>query len=74
MQASAGPLFTWDPERRTWLRAELDVYYARFYGLSRDELRYLLDPVDVYVPDYPSETLMQPGGFLDVSQDVIRRS
>ena len=26
------------------LRAELDAYYARLYGLTRDELRYILDP------------------------------
>ena len=31
-------------------------YYARLYGLTRDELRYILDPKDVYGPDFPSET------------------
>ncbi|MCY1287644.1 hypothetical protein D9M70_366430 [compost metagenome] len=48
--------FAWDPERRALLRAELDAYYARLYGLTRDELRYVLDPADVMGPDYPSET------------------
>ncbi|WP_231113231.1 Eco57I restriction-modification methylase domain-containing protein [Pandoraea pnomenusa] len=48
--------FAWDPERRAVLRAELDAYYARLYGLSRDELRYILDPTDMMGPDYPSET------------------
>ena len=38
------------------LRAELDAYYAHLYGLTRDELRYILDPADVKGPDYPSET------------------
>ena len=38
------------------LRAELDAWYARAYGLSRDELRYILDPTDMKGPDYPSET------------------
>jgi hypothetical protein len=37
-------------------RAELDAFYARLYGLNRDELRYILDPSDVMGPDYPSET------------------
>lgn len=46
----------WDPERRAMLRAELDAYYARLYGLTRDELRYILDPADVMGADYPSET------------------
>lgn len=26
------------------LRVELDAYYARLYGLTRDEMRYILDP------------------------------
>ena len=38
------------------LRAELDAYVARLYGLTRDELRYILDPADVMGVDYPSET------------------
>ena len=46
----------WDEDRRALLRAELDAYYARLYGLTRDELRYILDPKDVYGPDFPGET------------------
>jgi hypothetical protein len=41
---------------RALLRAELDAFYARAYGLTRDELRYILDPADIKGPDYPSET------------------
>jgi hypothetical protein len=52
----SGPPFTFNPERRAQLRAELDAYYARLYGLTRDELRYILDPADVMGDDYPSET------------------
>lgn len=51
-----GEPFIWNPERRALLRAELDAYYAHLYGLRRDELRYILDPADVYGPDFPSET------------------
>ena len=51
-----GNPFPWNPERRAVLRAELDAYYARLYGLTRDELRYILDPTDVMGEDYPSET------------------
>jgi len=51
-----GPPFRWDEDRRAQLRAELDAFYARAYGLTRDELRYILDPADVKGPDYPSET------------------
>ena len=51
-----GPPFAWNEDRRALLRAELDAFYARAYGLTRDELRYILDPADVRGPDYPSET------------------
>jgi hypothetical protein len=51
-----GPPFAWDEDRRAMLRAELDAWYARAYGLTKDELLYILDPADVMGPDYPSET------------------
>src|SRR6266571_6972688 len=51
-----GPPFAWDPDRRALLRAELDAYYAYLYGLTRDELRYMLDPTNIMGPDYPSQT------------------
>ena len=51
-----GEPFIWDENRRAILRAELDAKYAKLYGLTRDELRYILDPADVYGPDFPSET------------------
>ena len=51
-----GQPFPWDPDRRAVLRAELDAYYAKLYSLTRDELRYILDPADVMGDDYPSET------------------
>ncbi len=54
--ADQGRPFGWNPERRALLRAELDAYYASLYGLTRDELRYILDPKDVMGEDYPSET------------------
>ena len=33
-----------------------DAWFARAYGLTRDELRYILDPADVHGPDFPGET------------------
>ncbi len=51
-----GDPFPWAEDRRAQLRAELDAWYALAYGLSRDELRYVLDPKDVMGEDYPSET------------------
>ncbi len=41
------PPFKWDEQRRAKIRAELDAYYARLYGLNRKQLRYILDPADL---------------------------
>ena len=46
-----------DPEQRRVLRAELDVLIARdVFGITRDEMRYLLDPTDVLGADCGFET------------------
>jgi len=50
------PPFKWDENRRALLKAELDAYYAILYGLTSDELRYILDPQDSYGPKFPGET------------------
>lgn len=51
-----GEPFRWDEVRRAQLRPELDAYYARLYGITRNELRYILDPKEVYGEDFPGET------------------
>ena len=43
----------WDEGRRVQLRAELDAYVGRLYGLTRDQMRYILDPKAVMGADYP---------------------
>jgi len=48
--------FKWDEYRRAVLKSELDAIYAKLYGLTTEELRYILDPQDVYGPDFPGET------------------
>ena len=50
------PPYIFDDAKRAVLRAELDAYYARLYGLTRTELQYILDPHSVMGQDYPSET------------------
>ena len=50
------PRWGWDEARRALLQAELDAWFARAYGLTRDELRYNLDPVDVHGPDLLGES------------------
>lgn len=53
---SGKPPFPWNEDRRAVLRAEIDAKVAQLYGLTRDQLRYILDPSDVLGVDYPSET------------------
>jgi hypothetical protein len=48
--------FEWNVAHRSRLQAELDAYFAHLYGLTRDELRYILCPNEIYGKDFPSET------------------
>ena len=48
--------FVWNEMRREELRAELDAYFGHLYGLTRDELRFILDPKAICGADFPSET------------------
>lgn len=50
------PPIVFEDAHRAKLRAELDAYFARLYGLSRRDLEYILDPKAVMGDDYPSET------------------
>lgn len=53
--AFTGDPFEFDRNRRAIAQAELDAYYAKLYGLTREELQFVLDPQSVN-PGYPSET------------------
>lgn len=52
---ACGP-YIYNDAKRSVLKAELDAYFARLYGLTRTELQYILDPHSVMGEDYPSET------------------
>lgn len=51
-----GEPFPWNEGRRAQLKAELDAYYAKLYGLTREELAYILDPTTKYPTDCPTVT------------------
>lgn len=38
-----GPPFKWDSDRRALVRAELDACFFHLYGLTRDEVDYIMD-------------------------------
>ena len=59
--------FKWDEERRARIRAELDAYYARLYGLTRKQLRYILDPADLTKKEL--EDILDPWEEVDAPLD-----
>jgi hypothetical protein len=48
-------IVVFDEGERAKVQAELDAYYAKLYGLSREELQFVLEPESIK-PGYPSET------------------
>ena len=51
------PAYTFqEPRERLMIRAQLDAYIAKMYGLTHEELQYILDPKEVMGPKHPSET------------------
>lgn len=51
-----GDPFEYDNNERLRLRCELDAFFAKKYALSREDLEYILDPLNVQSDQYPSET------------------
>lgn len=50
------PPFKWNEPRRARISAELDALYAKLYGLDEGDLRYILDPSEIYGAEFPGET------------------
>ena len=46
----------WDEAKRSVWQAELDAIFAHLYGLTTEDLRYILDPEDVCGPGCINET------------------
>jgi len=52
---TGGP-FAWNDADRSAIRAELDAYFAHLYGLTSDELEYVLGPKQLFGDEFPGET------------------
>ena len=52
----SGRPYAWNGGDRAVIRGELDAFFAKSYGLSREDLCYILDPSSVKGSDYPTET------------------
>ena len=48
--------YIYEPNRRAILQAELDAIFSHLYCLTTEELRYILDPEDIYGPGCINET------------------
>lgn len=51
-----GDPIVYDDAERAVRRAELDAVYAKLYGLSKEELAYILDPATFYMEKCPTVT------------------
>lgn len=51
-----GDPVVYDEAKRAVWRAELDAVYAKLYGLTRDELAYILEPETLYKEKCPTVT------------------
>ena len=52
----SGQPYVWNDRDRAVICGELDAFFAKSYGLSREDLCYILDPASVKGVDYPTET------------------
>lgn len=59
--------FIYNPEKRAVWQAELDAIFAHLYGLTTEDLRYILDPEDVCGEGCINET------FRVLKDNVIRQ-
>ena len=41
---------------RNHFRDKLDAFFAKLYGLTKEELSYTLDPQDIFDHDFPGKT------------------
>jgi len=47
------------------------VNLKQFLGFAHDELRYILDPKDAYLPNFPGETFL---GFKEKRMLILRNT
>ena len=55
-QLKAKEPWVYNPERRAILQSDLDAIIGHLYGLSTEDMRYILDPEDVCGPGCINET------------------
>ncbi|AWS46136.1 DNA methyltransferase [Streptosporangium sp. 'caverna'] len=69
-----GAPYRWDDERRFWLRAELDAAYFHLYGVSREDVDYIMDTFRAFRNKSPHQFQRTKDAILDIydaMQDAI---
>lgn len=61
-----GPPFVWDDERRFVMRAELDAAYFHLYGVSRDDVGFVMDSFGALQRNDPERFVRTKALILDV--------
>ncbi|WP_225878074.1 Eco57I restriction-modification methylase domain-containing protein [Spongiactinospora rosea] len=61
-----GPPYRWDDERRFWLRAELDAAYFHLYGVSHDDVDYIMDTFRAFRNTRPEEFARTKKAILEI--------
>ncbi|MEU7887778.1 DNA methyltransferase [Microbispora bryophytorum] len=59
-----GPPYRWDEERRFLLRAELDAAYFHLYGVSREDVDYIMDTFRAFQN-------VTPGLFTETKEAIL---
>lgn len=70
-----GPPFRWDEERRFAIRAELDAAYFHLYGVTRDDVDYVMDTFRAFRNNDPDRFARTKKAILatyDAMADAIR--
>ncbi|GEM_PF-620804 len=62
-----GPPFRWDESRRDRIRAELDAAFFHLYGVSRDDVDYIMDTFTVF----KSREEQRNGGVFRTKEKIL---
>lgn len=66
-----GPPFIWDEERRFAMRAELDAAYFHLYGVTGDDVGYIMDSFGAFQRNDPERFARTKARILDVYDAMV---
>ena len=57
------PPFMWDEERRFLIRAELDAFFFRLYGIERDDVDYIMETFQTESGGFKNNDIAKYGSY-----------